>query len=337
MEEPLQDLWKIRLDRQQWPLIGSNIPGDGNGYNDQLSFELPHHRLRNEDDPYRGFWLYTYYFQNLSAFLNPSFGNGKKFIAEGLRVDGCTENYLRTFFRYLDPYNDWRRIDLGRELGDWSERLVSNGRVIFEFVSWFDNEDDIFYGYQLQYLPSDRCKVNQEFVIFTGPEELEDGTLQERTITIPRSKCIVIEWPKERGGYNGYTETVQNVLAMGDIHGNWKNLMDEPGKIMENTTNWEFAFEKALAHWGTHSPNKLTTEFYKESVFFTYKGTLIYCLLSCINGFEQIFALLNEQLNEQARIVFNHQLADAGKLSELQKRWHEGDLSFKEANKFLVF
>ena len=337
MAEPSQDLWKIRLDRQKWPLIGSNIPGDGNGYNDQLSFELPHHRLRHDDDPYRGFWLYTFYFQHLSAFLSPSFGNGKKFIAEGLSVDGCSENYLRTFFRYLDPYNDWRMIDLGRELGDWSERLVYNGRLIFEFVSWFDNKQGIFYGYQLQYLPSERCEVNDDFVIFTGPEELEDGTLQEKTVEIPRAKCIIIEWPNERGGFKGYTDTVQKVLKMGDIHGNWKDLMDEPGKLMENTTNWEFAFEKALSHWGTHSPNELTTEFYKESVFFTYKGTLIYCLLSCINGFEQIFAILNQQLDENGKVVFKHPLVDTAKLSDLEKRWRDGNLSFKEANEFLVF
>jgi hypothetical protein len=337
MAEPSEDLWKVRLDRQRWPLIGSNIPGDGNGYNDQLSFELPHHRLRDQEDQYRLYWLYTFYFQNLSAFLSPSFGNGKKFVGEGLTFQDCTENYLRTFYRYLDPNNDWRRLDLGRELSDWSERLVFNGRVIFEFVNWFDNDDGIFYGFELQYLDSDRCEVCDEFVVFTGPEELEDGTLKDRSVKIPRSKCIIIEWPKERGGYKGYLKTVQNVLNLGDIHGNWKNLKDEPGKLMENTTNWEFAFEKALSHWGTHSPNKLTSEFYKESVFFTYKGTLIYCLLSCINGFEQIFNLLNQQLGENGKVIFNHPLVDPEKLKDLEKQWLSGQLSFKEANEILVF
>lgn len=336
MEHNSPGLWQERLKNQQHALIGSAVPGDGNGYFDRISPELPYHRLQDLADPFRGYWLYIVYFRDLAYHLNPSYGRDKEQLKTNFYLTQASENFKNTFMRYLNKYEPLYRIDLLSILGDWAQRLINDGRVVFEFVSWFDNESGVFYGYELELLDNRFYQDMGDHFIYDVPQELEDDRLENQQFNIPKSKCIIIDWPEAYGGYQNFLDTVKTVQDLGDINDSFAALLDEPGKLISSKKNWEIDFEKALIQWGTTKPNEQTTDYYQEWSWFNYKRTVVHCMHSLVGGMQQIVNILNEKLGEN--VVFN---CDAPKydlhiLNENYEKWTHGGLSFKEANAYLT-
>lgn len=339
MENNLNELWERRLFLQKFPLIGDSTPGQGNGFHDRVSFDVPYHlKYRKKHyDPQNE--LYSIYFRDLANFLNPQYRKDRgKSYNDALKLLNCSENYKNTLMKYLGSSNRWRDEGFLDVLGKWGDSLLYHGKVIIEFVSWYDNQSKDFYAFELENVDVDHTQSRSQYIRFIAPYQDEHGQTAEKKVDIPLSKCVIIQWPQALGGYSNYLKKVESVLSIGSKLSPLNTLENyDPAKSLARMKEWDIKFNKYIYEWGATNPLKETTEFFKEDNFFTLKETLIHCNTALIDGLSQIVSILNKKLNENARLEFSHPEYDLKKCIENRDKWNKGEMSFKEANEFLRF
>lgn len=339
MANSSEEQWKSRLFNQRFPLIGEKEPGEGNGFHDRISFDVPYHLQSNENKTNYSSWLYSVYFRDLSNFLNPQYKNdrGEDF-SNSIRIENCTENYKKTFLKYIGASNSWRNDGLLEVLGHWGQYLFYQGRIVMEFVHWYDNKTRDFYAFELKHLKTVYYTINDNSVLFSAPFENESNESKIVAVEIPREKCIIIEWPKELGGFSSYEETVKSILELGNKYEPiLKSISNLPEDSLKNMKDWDLKFNKLTSKWGTTHPSENSTEFYKQFNYFILKGTMVYCTHALIDGLRQLITFLNRSLNEDATLSFENEESDIERFLEMKKKWLEGKLSFKESTEYLTF
>jgi hypothetical protein len=331
MEPISKETWEEIISNQNHSLIGTNIPKQGNGYHDGISWRIPFRVNKNRNEELYNSSFFNVYLRDLSNFINPSYSRKNKF-REGLKVNKCSKNYLNTLKKYFGGDNYYSENIL-HELGEWSRRLIYKGRVIFEIVGWYDNDSNQFYGFQLYLLDNDYCKIGSKNVIFRAPISENDGELEYKKVKIPKGKCIIIEFPKFHGGYNGYKKKIKKVLNLGSQF----NFSLDSNTSLTHMKNWDKNINKISSDWGTYNSNLDHTEFYKEYSAFKFIKTAVLCTHEIIGGFRFLINYLNKKLSEEAILEFNIKEYSLDYFEEMERKWMNGNLSFKEANEFLKF
>lgn len=333
MEKISAEVWKEILNRQSFPLIGTNEPNNGNGFHDGLSWYIPFVKER-ENESFNEFR--TIYLRDLSNDLQSGFQWNKKFVDE-LKIINCSENYINTLQKFITKDTCYRN-DFINELGEWGKYLAFKGRLIFEIVGWYDNNTNQLYGFELKRLDTDYCKVTHDKIIYNAPFKQKGEKMVYRKIKIPKDKCIIIDFPDEFGGHKGFVNKDEQVLKLGgkykfDI--NPQNLQ----KNFESNKEWDKQFHKIISGWGTSAFTHIedVSEFYKELNLFKYRYLVISCTHEIINGLKQLTRYLNKKLFENAEVEFKIQEYDKLYFKSMQNKFVTGELSFKEANEFLKF
>lgn len=333
MEKISDEIWKEILNRQSFPLIGTNEPNNGNGYHDGLSWHSPFVKER-ENESFNEFR--TIYLRDLSNDLQSGFQWNKKFVGE-LKITHCSENYRNTLQKFITK-DSYYRNDFINEVGEWGKYLAYKGRLIFEIVGWYDNNANQFYGFELKRLDTEYCKVANDNIIYNAPFEHKGDKITLRKIKIPKEKCIVIDFPNEFGGYKGFINKDKQVLKLGDRYKfdiNPQNLQ----KNYESNIEWDRQYHKSVSDWGTSVFTHIddVSEFYKELNFFKYRYLVICCTHEIINGLKQLIDYLNKKLIENAEVEFKAKEYDKDYFKNMKNKFVTGEFSFKEANEFLKF
>lgn len=333
MEEISEEIWKKILNRQNFPLIGTIEPNNGNGYHDGLSWYTPFVKER-ENESFNEFR--TIYLRDLSNELHSIFRSKNKFV-EALDIKECSENYKKTFEKYISV-DEFQRNKISYQLGDWGRYLGYKGRLIFEIVGWQDNNTNQFYAFELKRLDTDYCKLRSNHITYNAPFEQKGDKIIFRKVRIPKYKCIVIDFPNEFGGYKGFINKDKQVLSLGNRYKfdiNPQNLQ----KNYESNIEWDKKYHKIIADWGTSPFTTIddVSEFYKELNFFKYRYLVICCTHEIINGLKQLIDYLNRKLLENAEVEFKVKEYDKDYFKSMKNKFVAGELSFKEANEFLKF
>jgi len=332
MEKVLKDTWERILRNQRLPLIGTNEPNNGNGYHDRISWQPPIHRNKEFDNEFLHSTFHSIYLRDLGLFINPNLSRKNKF-EKGLKITNRSENYYNTFLKYLlnNDYH-YRQEDLLYELGKWGEYFSHQGRLIFEIVGWYDNESAQFYAFQLKYLDIDYCKINKNYVIYNAPHKVDENKEIYKKVKIPKSKCIIIDFPSELGGYKGFNEKVKQIKKLGSKF----NHTENPENSLTHMQNWDNQFNRIISDWGASNKIENITEFYQELSIFRFKYMVISCTHEIISGLKQLVDYLNIKFSENAKVEFDIQQYDKNYFKNMQNKWMCGELSFKEANDFLT-
>jgi hypothetical protein len=333
MEKVSEEEWKEILNNQKLPLFGTNLPHEGNGYNDGVSFQIPYDLIHGANSDIYTNVLFSNYFSDLHLYLDPSYSRHEKF-EKGLLIKNCTSDYLKTLQLYILRTSDYGfRDKVLKALGQWGYDLLYYGIVILEFVSWYDNDSNQFYGFELRKLNSDFCTIKKKHIVYNAPYFNEERIAATKEVLIPIKKCIIIEFPKELGGYKNHQKVVREVLKLGSQF----TSIDSPVEMINHSKNWDKKYNKILAPWGTLKRIDNITEFYAECNYFKFMQTVVLCTHSLIDGLKGVVNLLNERLKEEATVEFYIQRYDIAYFREMQSKWMKGELSFKEANEFLTF
>lgn len=330
MAKESNDIWKKRIASQRFELIGSTVPGEGNGYHDRISFDLHPSTWREQDKKY-DHWLYTVYFRDLRGSFDPQLRNR---LNENLdfTLDNCSENYLRTFNKYIAGGGYHYRSEILDLLSNLSKWLIYDGKVILEFVSWLDNENKEFYAFELKHLRFKNIQEKRRYIIYKGQDE---GGLIKK-VKIPKEKCIVINWPASLGGFKAYQRTVGKILKLGSKLPPMEDVATlEPGKILARGKVWDDQFNRLVAPWGMTNPDKDLTEFYKEYNFLKVRRTGILCMEVIQEGLNQIVKKLNAFLNEDAKVTIKSDYYSIKKYNDISSQWMNGEISFPKANAYL--
>lgn len=337
MEKISDEVWKEILNRQNFPLIGTNEPNNGNGYHDAISWQIPFRNpvfKQNESvsDSFNTFR--TVYLRDLSNDLQSGFQRKEKIVGE-LKITQCSNNYSNTFEKFISK-GSYSRNDFVNELGEWGKYFAYKGRVIFEIIGWYDNNTNQFYGFDLRRLDTDYCKVTNNYVIYDAPFKQKGDKVINRKIKIPKEKCIVVDFPKEFGGYKGFIKKDQQILKLGNRFSfdiNPQNLQ----KNFESSKEWERQYHKIISDWGTSAFTHIedVSEFSKELNFFKYRYMVICCTHEIINGLKQLIEYLNKKLFENAEVEFNVKEYDKDYFKSMLNKYLTGELNLKEAVDFL--
>lgn len=295
MEKLSKELWEEIKFRQALPLIGTNVPNEGNGFNDRLSFDIDMTLERNEDNYFEHSKFKTIYLRNLANRADPSLSKERKF-TESIKLENCSSDFIKTLLLYIQPGH--YRNDLSvitKEIGNWTNNLVYNGKVIIEIVSWYTNETKQFYGFQLIPLNLNNCRVNRGNVILKG---LSKQKLQK--VKIPKSKCIIINFPKELGGYKEFQNKTNKIKKLGK-----ENLfnIDNPKKSLEYSKNWDKQFDKIISDWGWLNRRDNITDFLYAHQLLNFNNSAIQCTYESIEAFSRLVSIISSKLNENA--IFN--------------------------------
>lgn len=329
MEKESKNIWDDILAHQKMDFTEENGVCDIISFG---SFPAPQWDEFNSENRYNP--LFTIYFDHLGAAIDPSLTRKKKF-EESLKLEGCSENYIKTFLRYFHmPRSNGYKGMLGT-LGEWGDDLVKSGRVIMEIVGWYTKDSHQLYAYQLIMLPPIYCKIRKEHILYTGPiQEGESDKITWKEVNIPLEKCIIIEFPEELGGYENYRNVVYQVLNLGEQF----NQDPDPGKRLAHSKEWDKKYYKIISQWGTSPGNRAElSEFYKMSLYFRYKRTIVYCTYSLLGGLSTLLRFLNKNFHESAKLEFNLKQYDIQHFNKMESDWLSSKLSFKEANEFLNF
>lgn len=340
MAEELEKLWEKRRELQKWDLIGGTSPAEeGNGYHDRLSFDFyANSLLKSNENVLTRTEEFSYYFNNLASNVNPSYFSdfGREF-QKSIKLDSCSEGYRATFYKYLGGANNQYNKGISETLGRWGSQMVYNGRVILEFVSWKDRKNDIFYGFELKRLRPECSKMSFKNVQYGGIFLDSEGKKFKKVVSIPKDKCIIIQWPKELGGYTQFKKTSEKIKTLGNKHDSVSELVvnNQAGLAIEKMKEWEVLFASHVSDWGTNNPHNNLTEFFRMLQFFRYKETLIHCLNALICGLQQVVTILNGKFEEQAILTFTNDVLNISNLRKMKKKWIDGELSFTDANSYL--
>lgn len=327
-----EETWKRILNNQAFPLNGSNEPNNGNGFHDGISWRLGFRPKNQVNEELFSNTFFSIYLRDLGLHMNPDLLSRKELFDKGLVINNCSKNYLKTFSRYLANDNNYRYDDLLHQLGVWGEYLSRYGRLIYEIIGWYDNDTSQFYAYKLNFLDNEFCKISSSYVTYNAPFELDnDNNEIFKKVKIPKSKCIIIEFPHEFGGYIGFKKKLQKIIKLGPQH----DFSLNSSNSLSHWKNWDKRFNKIVSDWGASNKQENVTEFYQElnAFRFTYMARL--CTLELVKGLKQLINYLNIKLQEEAIIDLNIKPYDILFYKEMQNKFLIGDLSFKEANEFL--
>jgi hypothetical protein len=340
MAQELDKLWERRLELQRWPLVGGNDPKeDGNGYHDQISFDF---RERDLCKPYslnyRTIDGINIYFSNLISSMNPVYfsDNGVEF-QNSIQLEQCSDGYRETFFNYLLNSSTSYRKSIPHIIGNWTADLVRSGKVIHEFVSWKDMENSLFYAFEIKKLHTQSCTFLGNRIIYGGRFLNTEGKKVRKYVNLPLKKCIVIEWPKELGGYSSWKKKMKSIQELDGLTDLTTELIvnDQPGLAIDKMKKSEIEFASLINEWGTRRPHNELSEFVKVICFFRYTETIISCLMSAIQGIRQVVSLLNDKLEEKAVLSFDNKRFNLSEIRTMRQKWMRGDLSFNEATEYL--
>ncbi len=168
-------------------------------------------------------------------------------------------------------------------------------------------------------------------IIYNAPYELDGDKEVIKRVKIPKSKCVIIEFPNELGGYKGYNKKIKEVKKLGSKF----KYSENPGANIKHMKNWDKQFNKIVSDWGASNKIEDVTEFYQELSALKFRYLVICCTHEIVNGLKQLIGYLNIKLNENAEIEFNTQLFNKEYFKDIQKKWMNGELSFEETNKYL--
>jgi len=325
-----EDTWAKILNNQKLPLIGTNEPENGNGYHDGISWRFGFRPQKQYDDELFSSTFYTIYLRDLGLFINPNLSKKQKF-ESGLKIIGCSDNYYNTFIKYFTNEKYYRHEDLLNQLGNWGEDLSYHGRLIFEIIGWYDNKSSQLYGYNLNRLDIDYCEIKKTHIVYNAPFELQANKEIFKKVKIPKNKCIIIEFPNELGGYDGFEKKVKAIKKLGSKF----TYSHNPGSSLGHWKNWDKQFNKIVSDWGASSKIEDVTEFYYELSALRFTYMVILCTHELINGLQQLISFLNRNLTENASVEFTIVQYDIEHFRGLLKKWLQGELSFKEANELL--
>ena len=325
-----EEVWKKILENQQFPLIGSNEPNDGNGFNDRISWRIGFRPQKDISNEKYSNTFFSIYLRDLGLIMNPNLHDKKDSFENGLKLKNCTKNYHNTFLKYFSDRH-YRFNDILYQLSHWAEYFSITGRLIFEIIGWYDNETKQFYAFELNRLDNEYCKVGKEFVIYEAPFDLDKNKEIFKRVKIPITKCIIIDFPNEFSGYKGFNKKGKQVLSLGQQF----ILTSDPKENLDHSKHWDKEFNKIISNWGGSMRQENITEYYQElnAFRFTYLARL--CTLKLINGLKQLINYLNIALGEEAELDLNIQEYDMQYFRDIQHKWEIGELSFKDANKFL--
>lgn len=331
MEKISEEVWKEILNKQKFPLIGTNKPNNGNGYHDGLSWQIPFRysvfKDNNDFNTFRSIYL-----RDLSNDVRSDFQWNKKFV-DVLNITKCSENYKNTFKKYISG-KDYYRNEFLYVLREWAQYFAYKGRLIIEIIGWYDNNANQFYGFELRRLDTDYCKVTKKNIIYNAPIDQKGDNLIFKEVTIPKEKCIIINFPDEFGGYKGFVQKDKQILKLGD-----KLKFETIQKNYEGMIEWDKKYHKIISNWGTSAFTHIddVSEFYKELNIFKYRYLVICCIHEIINGLRQLINYLNKKLLENAEVEFNLKEYDKDYFKSMQNKFVNGEIDFKEANDFLKF
>ena len=333
-----EEVWLRRLHNQSHSLIGTNSAGEGNGYHDRISFDVPHGYGR--DSSKYNHWLHTVYFRDLINDLNPglAYWRDKKRGEKLFTIDNCSDNFKNTFFKYVSNGKSWHRDEFLDEIGNWGRWLVHQGRLIFEMVNWYDNTTNEFYAFELKILDDEYCTIKKDKIIFKAPFPVNENQAQEKIIEIPKEKCIIMEWHNELGGYSFYKKNTEKVLSLGENHSSISTMSDwswNPDKELNRMKRWDENFNMLTSVWGTNNPLNNTTDYYQYYTRLKFKGTSIYLMQCLSNGIEQILNRLNKTLNEKSILKVSDEDYNESKYLQTKSKWAEGKMTFKQLSQYL--
>ncbi len=325
-----QDTWDEILENQKYPLIGTNEPNNGNGFNDAISWRKSFHTKSRGNDRIHAHQFNSIYLRDLSYDVNPSLSRKNK-LKDGLKIVECSDNYYKTFLRYFvaDRYR-YKTGDFLEELGRWGDDLCYDGRVVFEIVGWYGNNSSQFYAFELFKLENSFCKVGRKTIIYNAPYSMDGEKEVFKKVKIPRDKCIVIDFPKELGGYKGFLKKRKEIYGLG----NKIKLNSNPGKELSRMKEWDKKFNKIVSEWGNLKQDNVT-EFYQGVSILRFKYMAISCTHEVINGLKQLIDYLNLKLYETARVDFEVEEYKKSYLLDIQKKWKSGDISFQKFNEII--
>jgi hypothetical protein len=330
MAKELSDTWKKILFHQRFPLIGSTVIGEGNGFHDRLSFDIPYIQRQVQASRY-DHWLYVVYFRDLLNSCDPKL---KERLENEVKFEilNCSEGFRSTLIKYISGGQSHYRGEIVEFVSEALKYLLHDGRVIFEFVSWFANDDKQFYAFELKRLPIKNLVEKRTYYSYQGTDP--SGSITK--VKIPKQKCITIDWPNELGGLKQYNKTVSSVLGLGPKIPSTEDTVNlDPGVILARRKNWDKKFSQFLAPWGLMNPDGGLTEFYKEYNSLKVRRTGIFCLGSVIQGLRQLVRVLNEKLDEKASLSLTSAFYDITRYEVVNAKWLKGEIGFKEANAYI--
>jgi hypothetical protein len=267
--------------------------------------------------------------------LNADIGLRDRRIGDGFGINNCTENYKAILFEGLNRGNQrGYRTDILHNVGDWAKGVCEEGRVIFEIVSIYSKESHQFVGFMLQHLDNSFCRRVNDYVVFNAPFTNDDRTTKAKKVKIPLSKCIVIDFPQEKGGYRGFHRKVSQVLALGE---QFERLDPQnPSASLVRTKKWEREFKRITSDWGNKNLDDCN-DYYQLMSLFRFNYTALLCTVQAMNEFKKLLAYLNGKLNENAELVFTVNRYDTTHFLRVQKEWANGNMSYKNARDFLLY
>lgn len=302
-----------------------------NSYNDSLSWRvLPQpssytHEVTNS--------MRNIYLRDLGQ--NANLGLKERKIGESFGIINCTENYKTILFEGLSRGNQLgHRFTILHEIGGWAKDACRDGRVIIEIVSIFDKESHQFIGFLLRRLDNSFCKKSNGYVIFKAPFNYDDSTTITKKVKIPLSKCIVIDFPKEKGGYKGFRRIESRVLALGEQFEPFNP--ENPSASLERTRNWDREFKRITSDWGNNHLDDCN-DYCQMLSLFRFNYTALLCTVQAMNEFRKLLAYLNDKLNENAELFFKVDRYDTNHFLRIQHEWANGNMSNKEAREFLLY
>ncbi len=267
--------------------------------------------------------------------LNADLGLRDRKIGNGFGISNCSENFKTILFEGLNRGNQrGYRADILHNIGDWAKGVCEDGRVIFEIVSIFSKESHLFVGFMLRHLDNSFCQKANDCIIFEAPITNDDKTTDTKKVKIPLSKCIVIDFPQEKGGYRGFRRKVSQVLALGE---QFERLDPQnPSASLERTKKWDREFKRITSDWGNKRLDDCN-DYYQLMSLFRFNYTALLCTILAMDEFRKLLAYLNDKLNESAELVFTVDRYDKTHFLKVQQEWATGNMSYKDARDFLMF
>lgn len=330
--------WERIIDRQKWPLIGGTSPEDeGNGYHDRRSFDIPFNDINRSENVNSIIDSKAYsYFHELAIMVNPSFASdyGRSF-QQSISLRNCTEGYRRTFNKYLGARNHQYDSTISDLIGRWGEILVHHGRLVLEFVTWKDRIDGEIYAFELKELQDINLIEKRRKFLYRSVIKDNQGKLQRIQMSIPKTKCIFIQWPMQLGGYKRHHNVRVELNQLARNQGNSMDLMSDPGSYLKLMDEDELKLNAIIYKWGTNHPIDGLNQFQVMLCLLRHKKTATLCRLEAIKVLKELVKFLNNAFKENADVTIDHQSLDISRAIEMENRWIKGELSFREANSYL--
>lgn len=304
---------------------------EDNSYNDSLSWRvLPQpssysHEVTN--------LMRNVYLRDLGQIADLSHRDRK--IGKGFEIINCTDHYKTILLEGLNRGKQWgHRVTILQEIGGWAKDACRDGRVIIEIVSILDKESHQFIGFLLLRLDNSFCKKSNGYVTFNAPFNNDESTTKTKNVKIPLSKCIVIDFPKEMGGYQGFRRMESRVLALGEQFEPFNPR--NPSASVERTRYWNREFKRITSDWGNNHLDDCN-DYYQLLSLFRFNYTALLCTVQAMDEFRKLLAYLNNKLNESAELLFNVDRYDTTHYLKIQHEWAYGNMSNKNARDFLDY